>query len=112
MVDLQKASLVKRIGALLVDLVFFALLVYGGLNLFAALESCSDLLDGFGGHELAAGFTIREENIPAFRTRMNRFVRSSMDGELPVSSLEVDTPVLNPGAVTLAEVEHLAMLEP
>ena len=34
MVDLQKASLVKRIGALLVDLVFFALLVYGGLNLF------------------------------------------------------------------------------
>ena len=85
---------------------------YGGFNLFSALESCSDLLDGFGGHELAAGFTIREENIPAFRARMNRFVRSSMDGELPVSSLEVDAPVLNPGAVTLAEVEHLSMLEP
>ena len=85
---------------------------YGGFNLFAALESCSDLLDGFGGHELAAGFTIKEENIPAFRTRMNRCVRASMDGELPVSSLEVDTPVLNPGAVTLAEVEHLSMLEP
>ena len=85
---------------------------YGGFNLFAALESCSDLLDGFGGHELAAGFTIKEENIPAFRTRMNRCVRSSMDGELPVPSLEVDTPVLNPGQVTLAEVEHLSMLEP
>ena len=40
---------------------------YGGLNLFAALESCADLLDGFGGHELAAGFTIPEENIEAFR---------------------------------------------
>ena len=36
---------------------------YGGFNLFSALESCSDLLDGFGGHELAAGFTIPEENI-------------------------------------------------
>ena len=31
---------------------------YGGFNLFAALESCADLLDGFGGHELAAGFTL------------------------------------------------------
>jgi single-stranded-DNA-specific exonuclease len=32
---------------------------YGGFNLFSALESCGDLLDGFGGHELAAGFTIK-----------------------------------------------------
>ena len=39
---------------------------YGGFNLFSALESCSDLLDGFGGHELAAGFTIPEENIDTF----------------------------------------------
>ena len=38
---------------------------YGGFNLFAALESCSDLLLDFGGHELAAGFNIREEDIPA-----------------------------------------------
>ena len=34
------------------------------------------LLDGFGGHELAAGFTIPEGNIAAFRQRMNRYVRS------------------------------------
>ena len=31
---------------------------WGGFNLFAALENCKDLLLGFGGHELAAGFTI------------------------------------------------------
>ncbi len=85
---------------------------WGGFNLYAALESCADLLDGFGGHELAAGFTIREQNIDAFRTRMNRAVRSSMDGELPVSSLEVDAPITVPGAVTLAEVEELSRLEP
>lgn len=48
---------------------------YGGFNLFSALESCADLLEGFGGHELAAGFTISEENIDAFRARMNRYVR-------------------------------------
>ena len=85
---------------------------YGGFNLFAALESCADLLDGFGGHELAAGFTIPEGNIDAFRTRMNRYVRSATGGELPVSSLEVDAPIACPSAVTLSEVEQLDQLEP
>jgi len=85
---------------------------YGGLNLFAALESCSDLLEGFGGHELAAGFTIAESNIDAFRTRMNRYVRSATGGELPVSSLEVDAVISCPGEVSLEQVEALSHLEP
>ncbi len=85
---------------------------YGGFNLFAALESCADLLEGFGGHALAAGFTIREENIPAFRTRMNRCVRSAFGSGTPVSSLDIDAPVPSPGSVTLQEVEQLSSLEP
>ena len=85
---------------------------YGGFNLFAALESCSDLLDGFGGHELAAGFTIPEENIDAFRTRMNRCVRAAAGGEPPVSSLDVDAAVMSPGEMTLEQTEALDMLEP
>ncbi len=85
---------------------------YGGFNLFAALESCADLLDGFGGHELAAGFTIPEGNIAAFRQRMNRYVRSASGGELPVSSLDLDAAITCPGDVTLSEVEHLSQLEP
>ena len=85
---------------------------YGGFNLFAALESCKSLLSGFGGHELAAGFTIPEENIAAFRTRMNRYVRETCGGELPVSSLQVDAPIACPSDVTLAEVEELSRLEP
>ena len=85
---------------------------YGGFNLFAALESCADLLEGFGGHELAAGFTIQEDKIDAFRTRMNRYVRSASGGEAPVSSLDIDAPLTCPGEVTLAEVEQLDQLEP
>lgn len=85
---------------------------YGGFNLFSALESCADLLDGFGGHELAAGFTIQESKIDAFRARMNRYVRTATGGELPVSSLEVDAAIACPGDVTLSEVEHLSQLEP
>lgn len=85
---------------------------YGGFNLFAALEACSDLLEGFGGHELAAGFTIREENIPAFRARMNDYVRRCWGGKLPVSSLEVDAAIGCPARLSTAEVEALSQLEP
>ena len=84
---------------------------YGGFNLFSALESCADLLEGFGGHELAAGFTISEENIDAFRARMNRYVRSASGGERAVSCLDVDAPISCPGEVTLAEVEQLDQLD-
>ena len=85
---------------------------WGGFNLFAALESCKDLLLGFGGHELAAGFTIKEENIPAFRARMNEYARSFRGGAAPVSVLDVDVVITHPSAVTLEELEALSVLEP
>lgn len=85
---------------------------YGGFNLFAALESCSDLLEGFGGHELAAGFTIQESNIDAFRSRMNRYARSAAGGVPPVSSLEIDAAICYPADVSLFEVDQLDRLEP
>ena len=85
---------------------------WGGFNLFAALENCKDLLLGFGGHELAAGFTIEEGNIPAFRERMNDYARSFRGGEAPVSVLDVDVAITHPSAVTLEELEALSALEP
>ena len=85
---------------------------YGGFNLFGALEACSDLLLGFGGHEFAAGFTIEEGNIPAFRRKMNKYVREHTGRVMPVSSLTVDAELTRPALVTLDEVERLAELEP
>ena len=85
---------------------------YGGFNLFGALEACSDLLVGYGGHELAAGFTIEEANIPAFRKKMNRYVREHTGRIRPVSSLTVDAELTRPALVTLEEVEQLSELEP
>ncbi len=41
-----------------------------GFHLTQALSSCAELFEKFGGHEFACGFTIREENIPAFREAM------------------------------------------
>ncbi|MCI7474649.1 MAG: single-stranded-DNA-specific exonuclease RecJ [Clostridiales bacterium] len=85
---------------------------FGGFNLFAALEHCAPLLEGFGGHELAAGFTILEENIPAFAAAMNDYVRQCTGGAEMVSTLDVDCPVDDVGILTLEGVEGLDLLEP
>ena len=85
---------------------------WGGFNLFTALENCKDLLLGFGGHELAAGFTIDRSNIPAFRDRMNEYARSYCNGRQPEPALEVDAAIAHPGEVTLEELESLSVLEP
>ena len=85
---------------------------FGGFNLFAALEHCAPLLEGFGGHALAAGFTILEENIPAFTAAMNDYVRSSTGGTEMVSTLDVDCRVEDVGILTLEGVEGLDLLEP
>ena len=85
---------------------------WGGFNLFAALESCKDLLLGFGGHELAAGFTIDRSNIPAFRDRMNEYARSYCNGRQPEPALEIDAAIAHPADVTLEEMEALSVLEP
>ena len=85
---------------------------YGGFNLFAALETCSDLLEDFGGHELAAGFTIKKKNIPSFRRRMNRCVSSFCNGQPPISSLDIDVELRRLDLVGLEDVESLNLLEP
>ena len=84
---------------------------FGGFNLFAALEQCRDLLEGFGGHELAAGFTILEANIPAFRARMLELVRSSTGGAAMEAALEVDAEA-DPALLTQEGVLSLDLLEP
>ncbi len=85
---------------------------FGGFNLFKALESCADLLEGFGGHALAAGFTIQAGNIDAFRARIGRCVEAWNGGVPLVSSLEVDAELPDPRLLTLEEVSGLSLLEP
>lgn len=85
---------------------------YGGFNLFAALERNADLLESFGGHELAAGFTIREEQIPAFRRRMNQEVAQSLAGREAVTVLPIDVELSRMDLLTLENVADLNRLEP
>lgn len=85
---------------------------YGGFNLFCALEACTDLLEGYGGHALAAGFSILEENIPAFRARMLSLVKEETGGEELISTLSVEVEVKDIQNLTAENVSELSMLEP
>ena len=85
---------------------------FGGFNLFAALERCADLLEEYGGHELAAGFTIQEVNIPAFKRRMDALVESATGGEGMVSVLDIDGELEDPEVLSAPAVEGLSQLEP
>ena len=85
---------------------------FGGFNLFAALERCAPLLEGFGGHELAAGFTILEEQIPAFTRQMNAHVIAHTGGGAMVSTLAVDAELDDLDLLNQEAVEGLELLEP
>ena len=84
---------------------------WGGVNLFHLLTQCQDLLEGFGGHAMAAGFTVREENIPALECRLRQLVLEEQAGEELPSLLEIDAAVL-PQELTVEAVEALDALEP
>ena len=85
---------------------------FGGFNLFTALEKCAHLLEGFGGHELAAGFTILEKNVPAFKARMDELVAQYTGGEAMESVLDVDAFLEDADSLSLENVEALDELEP
>ena len=84
---------------------------WGGVNLFHLLTQCQDLLEGFGGHAMAAGFTVREENIPALERRLRQLVLKERAGDELPSLLEIDAAVL-PQELTVEAVEALDALEP
>ena len=84
---------------------------YGGFNLFSGLTKLSHLLESYGGHELAAGFTITRSNIPAFRQEMGRLAQAYYKEGDARTVLEADC-VVKPELLTVANVESLSVLEP
>ena len=84
---------------------------HGGFNLFASLSALSPLLESYGGHELAAGFTISRANIPEFRRQICALAAKFYTDDVPRTVLDVDCAV-SPELLTLHNVDALQMLEP
>ena len=67
-----------------------------GFHITEALDSCSELLERFGGHAAAAGFTIRVERLPELRRRLERLAGESLSQSDPHPSLMIDSEVALP----------------
>ena len=84
---------------------------HGGFNLFASLSQLSSLLVSYGGHELAAGFTIQRSNIPEFRRQVCGLAAEFYQGEAPKTELDIDCQI-PPELLTIHNIESLNLLEP
>ena len=82
----------------------------GSVNLFCAVEKCSDMLIRFGGHAGAVGVTVAADRLDEFRERLGRVL-----AELPASDFE-DTEevaaVVRLSELDIATIEQISVLEP
>ena len=82
-----------------------------GLNIVEALTSCEDLLIKYGGHELAAGFSIQKEKLEAFRRNLDRYVSECLRGLDKTAFLSVDAEIREV-EITENTAQEIALLEP
>jgi len=83
----------------------------GEFHITAALDQCADLLEYYGGHAAAAGFTVKNEKLPELKDRLMILAEEQLSGiDLrPTLSVDVEIPLaeLNPQML-----EHLEWLQP
>ena len=80
-----------------------------GLNLFDALGNCADILEKFGGHAYAAGFSIKEEYIAELDRRLNEFAKNcEIEEKLPRLLIDSKINVSDINAATIRKTEILA----
>ncbi|MBP3331475.1 MAG: single-stranded-DNA-specific exonuclease RecJ [Tidjanibacter sp.] len=65
-----------------------------GFDLYKAVESCSDLLENFGGHMYAAGLTMKPENVEEFTRRFHAYVEEHIDPSLLIPQVDIDSELL------------------
>lgn len=82
-----------------------------GINLVDALHSCEDLLEKYGGHELAAGLSIKRKNLPEFKKRLSDYVKATNGEDAASPGFEYDMELL-PQNISMRQASELYLLEP
>jgi single-stranded-DNA-specific exonuclease len=82
-----------------------------GFNMYEALQSADDLLIQYGGHPMAAGFSIEPAHIEAFRQRLQAYAAVHMTAEDYIPLVPIDMQV-EPRDISLELITELAKLEP
>lgn len=82
-----------------------------GFDLFCALKSCGGVLEKCGGHSLAAGLSVKEENIKIFDKMINEYAKSVMTEEILTPKIFIDS-VISVSDVNLKNAYALRITEP
>jgi single-stranded-DNA-specific exonuclease len=82
-----------------------------GLNIYDALSACGQLLEGFGGHAMAAGLQIREDNIADFQNAFESEIQRTAPPETLAPTIRIDSE-LEFGAISDKLIDELEMLMP
>ena len=82
-----------------------------GMNLVESLAACSELLEKFGGHELAAGLSIKRRNLQAFKRAINEHAAVCINDADTQPSIEAECELLADD-ITMTQAEELYYLEP
>jgi len=82
-----------------------------GLNIYDALTACGPFLEGFGGHAMAAGLQIREENIADFQNAFESEIQRTSSPETLVPAIQIDSE-LEVGAISDDLIDELELLMP
>ena len=82
-----------------------------GYHMFQALTEADDLLLKYGGHPMAAGLSLLEENIEAFRRRLNERARQTMTEKDFVEKIWIDV-AMPFEYISEPFIRELALLEP
>ena len=61
-----------------------------GFDVYKAMEHCRGLLENFGGHTYAAGFSLLVKNIPAFKEEFEKYVAENIRPEQTNSTIEIE----------------------
>ncbi|SFH37551.1 exonuclease RecJ [Desulfotomaculum arcticum] len=82
-----------------------------GFNLYQALEFCADTLLGFGGHAMAAGFSVETGKIDEFRDKINSYAERVLTEEIQSPVLELDA-LISLEDITYDLVNEIEQLQP
>ncbi|PKM51866.1 MAG: single-stranded-DNA-specific exonuclease RecJ [Firmicutes bacterium HGW-Firmicutes-7] len=82
-----------------------------GFNIFEGLNSCKELFEKFGGHEMAAGMSLKEENIEALSNRLNAYANKMMDETTLIAKIKADF-YLGLNEIDLSFIEKIRAFEP
>ena len=105
----------------------------GNIDIFSLISECEDVLDGFGGHKMACGLSLKEDKFEVLKRKLNKkikkynendfFIEDFVLGELPFSEIDIELlDILHefepygegnpkPKFLSTAKIEHIQNLK-